>query len=360
MKTVSIELGENSYPIHISSGILSEASTYIEKICSGKKIIITDETVKTLYAEKLASKLDCDAYSVPVGEGSKSFETYQNLAEQILESGIDRKTTLIAVGGGVVGDLTGFLAASLLRGLPFIQIPTTLLSQTDSSVGGKTGINTSVGKNLIGAFHQPELVLIDPDTLSTLPREELLAGYAEVVKYALIRDRVFFDWLEENAEDLLRGEKSLQSEAIAKSCQHKADIVSADEKEAGVRAFLNLGHTFGHAIEAASHYKVLHGLAVAVGTCLAYELSVKLGHSKAEDLETVLIHFQKVGLPTQIHDLGLAVNIEEFVSSMRKDKKAENGKLTFILPKGIGEAYIAKDIPESMVREVLTSHILGK
>lgn len=357
MKTVSIDLGTNGYPIHISSGLLHDAKSYIDKTCSGQKIIITDENVAPLYAEKLAGELKCKIYTVLAGEQSKSFETFQSLSEKILTQGIDRKTTLIAIGGGVVGDLTGFLAASLLRGLPFIQVPTTLLSQTDSSVGGKTGINTSVGKNLIGAFHQPKLVLIDPDTLKTLPKEELLAGYAEVVKYALIRDRGFFNWLDDNAINLLLGDTTLQTEAIARSCQHKADIVSADEFEIGQRALLNLGHTFGHAIESASNYKVLHGLAVAVGTCLAYELSERLGHSKPEELKTVVNHFKKVGLPTNIKDFSLDVGFEDFIDSMRKDKKAENGTLTFIIPKGVGDAFIAKDVPENTIRELLNSHL---
>ncbi len=359
MKTVSISLGANSYPIHISSNLLNDITLYIEEICEGQKIIITDENVAPLYAERLATSLDCKIYSVPAGEQSKSFETFQKLSEQILQQGIDRKTTLIAVGGGVVGDLTGFLAASLLRGLSFIQIPTTLLSQTDSSVGGKTGINSSVGKNLIGAFHQPKLVLIDPNTLTTLPEQELLSGYAEVVKYALIRDAQFFEWLEENATKLLDNDEDALIYAIATSCQHKADIVSADEFETGQRALLNLGHTFGHAIESASNYKVLHGLAVAVGTCLAYQLSVNLGHTDNGDFEKVLAHFKQVGLPTHIHDCDLAINIDDFIASLYKDKKAENGKLTFILPKGIGSAFIAKDISEEDVRKVLTSHILS-
>ena len=291
------------------------------------------------------------------GEASKSFASFEKLCEEILALGIERSTVLIALGGGVIGDLTGFAAAVLLRGIDFIQIPTTLLAQVDSSVGGKTGINSGHGKNLIGAFHQPRLVLADTYTLRTLPRRELLAGYAEVVKYGLIDQPDFFAWLEGHGADLVEGDQGVLAQAIETSCAAKAAIVAEDEKEAGKRALLNLGHTFGHALEAECGYgdELLHGEGVALGMIMAFDLSVELGLCPAEDADRVFRHLTAVGLPTRLEHLpGRVWDADTLLGHMHKDKKVTGGKLTFILAKGIGRAFITHDVEEAAVRALLT------
>jgi 3-dehydroquinate synthase len=318
-----------------------------------------------LYRSKLEASLEAAGLAipptvvVPAGEASKSFATYGKTAEEILALGIDRKTVLIALGGGVVGDLTGFLAATLLRGIDFIQIPTTLLAQVDSSVGGKTGIDSAHGKNLIGAFHQPLLVIADTATLTTLPARELQAGYAEVVKYGLLGDADFFDWLDENGGAVLDGEAAAQVQAVATSCRAKAKIVEADEREGGLRALLNLGHTFGHAleVEAGLGEALNHGEAVSIGMVMAFDLSVRLGHCQSNDLMRVRNHLLTHGLPVS-PPRNVPFTPHALIQRMQGDKKAERGRLTFILVNGIGASFVARDVPASIV-EVALAHALA-
>ncbi|MDA0998052.1 MAG: 3-dehydroquinate synthase, partial [Proteobacteria bacterium] len=293
---------------------------------------------------------------VPPGEETKSFAWVEKVTDQLLAAGIDRKTTLIALGGGVVGDLTGFAAAIALRGIDFVQIPTTLLSQVDSSVGGKTGIDTRHGKNLIGAFHQPRLVIADTRALDTLPRRELLCGYAEVLKYGVIDDPALFDWLTEAGAGLIDGDAVARRRAILESCRHKTAIVSADEREGGVRALLNMGHTFAHGIEAAYGFGdgLKHGEAVAIGMVMALNLSVRLGYCPADDEKRLAAHLREIGLPTGLTGIaGPNWTAEALIGHMQKDKKAESGKLTFILARGVGQSFIASDVAENSVTETL-------
>jgi len=301
---------------------------------------------------------------VPSGERSKEFDIFSQLMNGLLDQRPDRKTTLVALGGGVVGDLVGFAASVLLRGVDFIQLPTTLLAQVDSSVGGKTGINTRHGKNLVGAFYQPRLVLADTDVLDTLPRRELLAGYAEVVKYGLIDDPAFFDWCEQNAADLLNGNAAKRIHAIEQSCRAKARIVAADERETtDLRALLNLGHTFGHALEAETGFgpDLLHGEAVGTGMALAFDLSARLGLCPAQDAERVRAHLGAVGLPVRLRSIGgdnrRQWNAGKLIEHMRGDKKAQAGKLTFILARGIGKAFVTRDVDEAVLRGLLDQAI---
>jgi shikimate kinase/3-dehydroquinate synthase len=294
------------------------------------------------------------AVVVPPGEASKSVQVWQGLIETLLAQKIDRHTTVIALGGGVIGDLAGFVAASTLRGLPFVQIPTTLLAQVDSSVGGKTGVNSPHGKNLIGAFHQPNLVLADSGVLDTLPARERRAGYAEIVKAGLIADAAFYDWCEAHAVAMLEGDAALQAEAVERAVRFKAQVVGDDERETkpnNGRALLNFGHTFAHALEAETGYGqgLLHGEAVATGLVLATHLSAALGLCKQEDTSRVTAHLQSVGLPTQIAGLPA----ERLLAHMKQDKKMRGGRLTFILTRGIGQAFTSDDVPEEMVRATL-------
>jgi len=361
--TVTVSLKDHRYPIYIEAGLLSRAGEVIRETCGDHTVcLITDQTVGGLYGDTLAKDLNARVYTIPPGEGSKSFSLYYRLCEDILKDGIDRNTIIVALGGGVVGDLAGFVAATLLRGLSFVQIPTTLLAQVDSSVGGKTGINGTAGKNLIGAFHQPEVVLIDPETLASLSEAQMLSGYAEVVKYGLIRDADFFTWLEENSPNVLAKEPEALATAITKSCTHKAAVVAEDEKEqTGARALLNLGHTFGHGIEAAAQFNIPHGHCVAVGMALAFELSVSLGQCEGADHGKVLAHLRGIGLPTELEDLlhfmpDFDVSLGELVALMHKDKKAEEGQLTLILARKIGAAFVQKDVPELSVKNLLSMH----
>jgi 3-dehydroquinate synthase len=315
-------------------------------------VIVTDDNVAALHLNTLtdslvASKITFDSIVLPAGEGSKNFATLQKLLDQLLTLRVERRDTVIALGGGVIGDLTGFAAAVLRRGMAFIQIPTSLLAQVDSSVGGKTGINTEHGKNLVGAFHQPKLVLADVSVLGSLSRRELMAGYAEVAKYGLLGNAEFFTWLEKNSESLIAGDLPALSHAVLTSCQMKADIVAADEREGGVRALLNLGHTFGHALEAEAGYggSLLHGEAVAIGMVQAFKLSAALGYCDAAESDRVVRHLSQVGLPTTPRQAGL--NHAEptvLIDHMRQDKKVEDGKMTFILARAIGDAFITRDI----------------
>lgn len=359
---IDINLGERGYPILIGEGMLDTAGDYLGSLLPRKRTaIVTDENVADLHLQRLLDSLEkagieAEPIVLPAGEASKSFPHLEWLCEQLLELGIERKDAIIAFGGGVIGDLVGFAAAILRRGCPFVQIPTTLLSQVDSSVGGKTGINTPQGKNLIGAFHQPKLVLIDTGVIDTLPDRELLAGYAEVVKYGLIDDAEFFAWLEENGEDVLADDQTKRAHAIATSCRAKARVVEQDEFETkGLRALLNLGHTFGHALEAEKGYggELLHGEGVALGMVLAFELSVDMGLCPAEDLERVRRHLDSVGLPTTLKQVGLDGMGERLVAHMAQDKKMDAGRLTFVLARGIGKSYLEREVDMERVTALL-------
>lgn len=333
------------YPIHVGSGLLQQEALLAPHLAGQVCAIVSNTTVAPLYLSALTSTLErlgkrVIPIVIPDGEIHKTRATFDHIHDVLLEARADRKTTLLALGGGVVGDLTGYAAATYLRGVPLIQVPTTLLSQVDSSVGGKTGINHPLGKNMIGAFHQPQLVLIDTDTLATLPHREFVAGLAEVVKYGLIRDLPFLDWLETHLEALLQRQADELSHAILTSCRNKADVVAADPLEqTGVRALLNLGHTFGHAIETGMGYGVwLHGEAVAAGTLLAAELSRQQGHLSSHDVERLVTLFQRCALPTQSPDLGL----ERWLNLMMGDKKNEGGKLRLVLFERLGMAKLTE------------------
>ena len=356
--TVAVELGTRAYKIQIGEGLLEEAGTFIGPLLSRPfTVIVTDENVAKFHLKPLenalaASGIKSVAIVLPAGEKTKSFAALGDLCERLLGAGIERRDKIIALGGGVIGDLTGFAAAILRRGVDFIQIPTTLLAQVDSSVGGKTGINTSHGKNLVGAFHQPVLVLADTKLLETLPPRELAAGYAEVAKYGLLGDIHFFEWLESNAGLVMRGDSQARRYAIHKSCRAKAAIVLEDETEQGVRAHLNLGHTFGHALESATGYgnRLLHGEGVAIGMAQAFRFSEKQRLCKAGTADRVAKHLKSVGLPTHMREIaGKLPPIADLVEIMRQDKKAQDGKLTFILARAIGNAFIAKNIPDADV-----------
>ena len=375
-KTVNVDLGVRSYPIYIGAGCIEDSPRLLSDIAKDRQIIIiADENVDATIRPRLDSALILIAKNqkisvlippVPSGEGSKSIRQYNELMEKILSMGVDRQVLLVALGGGVIGDLVGFVAATLLRGVDYIQVPTTLLAMVDSSVGGKTGINAKAGKNLIGAFHQPKAVLIDPECLAALPERELpereiRAGYAEIVKYALLGDKKFFADLQTNLKKIMAKDPQILAETIEHCCQMKADIVAADEKEKGKRALLNLGHTFAHAYEAEAGYdgSILHGEAVAVGICDAFRLGVKLKTCSPAELEQVQSHFKAAELPTIRTELGRLseklgkASPESLIEHMRKDKKNTKGNLTFILPHGIGDARIKKDINENTIIEIL-------
>lgn len=362
---VHVPLGERAYDILIGPDLISRAGAEAVAVLPRRRVVvIADETVAALHGRTLTASLEATgvAYSmltVPAGEQSKSMAVLAGLLERMADGGIDRRTGIVAFGGGVVGDLAGFAAAVALRGLPFIQIPTTLLAQVDSSVGGKTGVNLPAGKNLVGAFHQPRLVLCDTGVLATLPPRERRAGYAEVVKYGLIDDAAFFAWCESHGEALLAGDADLISEAVRSCCAAKARVVADDERETradGGRALLNLGHTFGHALEAEVGYdgaRLLHGEAVAVGLGLAFSLSARLGLCPAEDAARVRAHFGAVGLPAELSMLNRRFSAQRLIGHMRKDKKAEAGRLTFILARAIGGAFVTRDVPEEEVAALL-------
>ncbi len=369
---IQVEIIGAEYPIHIGAGIIGSASDYIGDIGTGRRvIIIADEAIKDTWAATLKTaiaphcgRLDC--LTVPSGEASKSIASFGQLAEDVLALNIDRRAVLIAVGGGVIGDLVGFVAASILRGVDFIQVPTTLLAQVDSSVGGKTGINAAAGKNLIGAFHQPKAVIADTKSLASLPMREMRAGYAEVVKYGLLGDAGFFGWLEENHRRIFSLDDGALTETIRRCCQAKADIVAQDEREKaptdkGGRALLNLGHTFAHAYEAEAGYdgSVLHGEAVACGIIDAYRLSAALNLTNADALNRILNHWDAARLPHHrsmlSNKLGQA-SPEKLISHMKKDKKALDGKMVFIIPHGIGAAHTNPNIDEADVRAILESN----
>lgn len=360
-ETVHVALAGRSYDIHIGSGMLSRAGDLLKPLARGLVPIVTDEHVAKLHLPKLVASLDASGIKsksivlIP-GEGTKSFAGLEKLTGELLACGVDRGGLIVALGGGVIGDLVGFAAGVLKRGVDFAQIPTTLLAQVDSSVGGKTAINVPEGKNLVGMFHQPRLVIADIDALSTLPKRELLAGYGEVVKYGALGDAQFFTWLEANGAKALAGDMAARTHIVAHSCKMKADIVARDERETGDRALLNLGHTFGHALEAATGFsdRLLHGEGVAIGTVLALQLSAKLGLSPEVDAERFARHLKSVGLPTSIGDIvGTRPGPDTLISHMMHDKKVHDGKLTFVLVKGIGQAFTSRDVPIDAVRAVL-------
>lgn len=362
---INIDLGERGYDIHVGHAVLDDIVSKIPfDICGRKVFVVTDKNVEP-YALSVAEAMKTvgayvfDPLVLPFGESTKSYDSLMRVHDWMLSHGIHRNSLVIAVGGGVIGDLVGFSAASILRGVPFVQVPTTLLSQVDSSVGGKTGINTAHGKNLVGAFYQPVSVVIDVDTLRTLPKRELLAGYAEVVKYGLIADRAFFEWLEHNVGDVISLNRDAVSYAIEVSCKAKARVVEEDEKEAGRRALLNLGHTFAHALEAVAGYdgSLLHGEAVAIGTVMAFDLSVRMGFCPRESLDRVRSHFISVGLPVDARQID--TKIDDLIDIMRKDKKALDNTMVFILVRAIGDSFISKDVPENLVRDVLSDSMQG-
>jgi len=357
METVRVELGERSYPIHIGARLLTRAELIVPHLAQPRAAVVTNPTVGALYLEPLSAALrgagvDVIPISIPDGEQHKNWQTLNSIFDGLLARRVERKTTLMALGGGVVGDLAGFAAATYLRGVPFIQIPTTLLAQVDSSVGGKTGINHPLGKNMIGAFYQPKLVLADTATLDTLPARELAAGLAEVIKYGLILDRSFFDWLEASMPSLVARDPAALAQAVRRSCELKAQVVGGDERESGARALLNLGHTFGHAIEAGLSYGTwLHGEAVAAGSVLAARLSQRMGMLSEADVARVAALLRAAQLPVAAPELG----VDRYLELMGLDKKVEGGKLRLILLRRIGQAYVTADFPEPALREVLAS-----
>lgn len=363
---VHVDLGDRSYDIKIGNGVLSSLGDAVKTVSADARcVIITDSHVNAAHGEALRSHLDGQniehsTLEVSPGEKSKSWATFQQVVEDIIGTRLERNDIVIAFGGGVVGDLAGFAASVVRRGMKFIQVPTSLLAQVDSSVGGKTGINSSHGKNLVGAFYQPEAVLIDLDVLKTLEAREFRAGYAEVAKYGLIKYPDFFGWLEQNHADVFSHGAGL-AHAIKTSCQAKAEIVAADETEAGQRALLNLGHTFGHALEGYTGYdgsRLVHGEGVSIGMMLAHRFSNRLNHCSMDDVNRVEAHLKAVGLPTEISDIpGDLPTTETLMSFIAQDKKVKRGALTFILTKGVGKSYIADDIPPSEVSGFLTEQL---
>ncbi|MEE9140582.1 MAG: 3-dehydroquinate synthase [Alphaproteobacteria bacterium] len=364
--TVRVELGPRSYDILVGPGLLREAGRFLAPLLrQPRAVVVTDENVAPLYLDTLEAALDQagighEPVVLPAGETTKDFPHLQRLLETLLDLRIERKTTLIALGGGVVGDLAGFAASIVLRGVDLVQMPTTLLSQVDSSVGGKTGINTPHGKNLVGSFYQPRLVLTDVTTLNSLPRRELLAGYAEVVKHALIRDALFFEWLERHGEALRDGDEAARRDAVVRSCTLKAETVAADERESGLRALLNFGHTFGHALEAETGYsgELLHGEAVAIGMVMAFDLSVQLELCPIKDAMRVRRHLGKIGLPIAPTGIGRAKwDVGELLGHIRQDKKVHDGQVTFVLTRGIGRAFLASNVRLETVEKVLQNTV---
>lgn len=361
MQTLTVGLGARSYPIHIGAGILENAALLIAHLPKKRAAIVTNTTVAPLYLDKLKRTLQAIGVQsvdviLPDGEVFKTFETLNLIYDALLTHRCERSTPLIALGGGVIGDMTGFAAACYLRGVPFIQIPTTLLSQVDSSVGGKTGINHPLGKNMIGAFYQPQLVLADISTLDTLSDKELSAGLAEVIKYGLIRDLPFLEWLEQHMEKLLARDTEALQYAVMRSCQNKAEVVAADERESGERALLNLGHTFGHAIESGMGYGVwLHGEGVAAGTMMAADLSQRLGWISEADVVRIRALFLRANLPVTAPDLG----IEKYMDYMGHDKKVEAGKLRFVLLKQLGQAELVSNVPAELLHQTIKACVSG-
>ena len=364
-----INLKENSYDIIIEHGLLSNLGALVsQKFGKPKTFIVTDNNISVHWLKQTIESFSAQGIypkvlEVPVGESTKSFINLETIIDQLLESKVGRDSLLIALGGGVIGDLAGFAGAVTLRGVKVVQVPTTLLSQVDSSVGGKTGINVRQGKNLVGSFYQPILVAIDTQVLQTLPQRQLFAGYAEVLKYGLIKDCSFFEWLELNGKKVLDGDKLAQQYAIFTSCRIKAEIVEADEKEQNLRAILNFGHTFGHALEAEAGYdgNLLHGEAVSMGMVMAIELSKNLGHLSGQDAGRAFKCIRSIGLPTNINSIegSTSWHPDRLIQHMQHDKKVSNGQLRFVLIKGIGEAYLTADVEKKQVYSVIEKSLSG-
>ena len=358
MITVNVDLGERSYPIRIGADLIGRTDLFAPHIAGTSITIVTNETVEPLYGQALRTALaplgkQVSTVVLPDGEVFKNWETLNSIFDALLGAHADRKTTLIALGGGVIGDMTGFAAACYMRGVPFIQVPTTLLSQVDSSVGGKTGINHPLGKNMIGAFYQPQAVIADIGSLRTLPERELAAGLAEIIKTAAIADGAFFEWLEQNIEALNRRDPAALVHAVQRSCEVKASVVAADEREGGLRAILNFGHTFGHAIEAGLGYgEWLHGEAVGCGMVMAADLSVRLGHLDEAVRQRLVSVIRAAKLPTRAPALGDS----RYIELMKVDKKTEAGTIKFILLKKLGETLIT-DVPEPALRATLAASL---
>ena len=359
--TVNVALGNRAYDIVIGRGVAASLGLRIAALKPGARLaIVTDENVARAHLDSLEAQLSAAGMTiarivVPPGEGSKSFASFERVCDALIAARIERNDLIVAFGGGVVGDLAGYAAASVRRGLDFVQVPTTLLAQVDSSVGGKTGINSRHGKNLVGAFHQPILVLADTALLDTLPQRDFRAGYAELAKFGLLGDAGFFAWLEANWQDAFAGGPA-REHAIAIACRGKAAIVARDERETGERALLNLGHTFGHAFEAAAGFsdKLLHGEAISLGIVCAFEFSTRLGLLSTNDAGRVAHHLAAVGLPTHLRDVpALPANADALMELIAQDKKVKRGKLTFILVRGIGNAFVAPDIDPAQVRAFL-------
>ncbi len=364
---IRVPLGERAYDIVIGHGLLEDAGQRIATACGpGRVAVVTDRTVAGLHLDTLEKSLAragvrCHAAIVPPGETTKSFRRLEDLLDNLLEAGVERGDGVVALGGGVIGDLAGLAASLLRRGVALVQVPTTLLAQVDSSVGGKTGIDTRHGKNLVGTFHQPRLVVADTAVLATLSARERRSGYAEVVKYGLLGNRSFFDWLESHGESVLAGSACHLKHAVETSCAAKAAIVARDEREGAQRALLNLGHTFGHALETACGYdeRLLHGEAVAIGMTMAFDLSVSLGLCPAGDAVRVRRHLARTGLPVHPTDLGIGtLDAGELVHHMAQDKKVAGGRVAFILVRGIGDAFLTRDVALDTVAEFLTSTLV--
>lgn len=354
MATLTVELGERSYPILIQANLLDDPQVLTSHLLTKKVVVVTNDLVEPLYFPIVSRALagyEVSKIVVPDGEQHKNLESFEMVISKLLEMSAGRDTTLIALGGGVIGDLTGFVAASFQRGMPFIQVPTTLLSQVDSSVGGKTAVNHPLGKNMIGAFYQPKAVLIDTNSLSTLPKREFAAGMAEVIKYGVIYDPEFFVWLEDNQQDIKQQKLSALQYMIARCCEIKAEIVAIDERESGLRAILNLGHTFGHAIEAEQGYgNWLHGEAVAAGIVLASAVATKMNWLEASEFSRIESLLQAFDLPTIAPS---DMTYDDFVRHMRHDKKVQAGQLFFVIPKGIGKAVVTNEISDEVLRAIL-------
>lgn len=366
---VPVALGTRSYEVRIGSGLIDAVGTELGPFLKRRKVaVVTDETVAAEHLMRLAKSLETagiamTALALPPGESTKGWDQFTRCVEWLLDQKIERRDVVVAFGGGVVGDLVGFAAAVLRRGVRFVQIPTTLLAQVDSSVGGKTGINTAQGKNLVGAFHQPSLVLADIGALSTLPKRHLLAGYGEVIKYGLLGDVAFFDWLELNGPSIINGDEAARLWAVTRSVEMKAGIVSRDETEEGERALLNLGHTFCHALEKATGYsdRLLHGEGVAIGCALAFELSQRLGLCSQEAPTRVRAHLKAMGMRTDLSDIpGDLPDAETLLHLMGQDKKVIDGKLRFILARDIGTAFVASDVPAETVLALLNDAMAGR
>lgn len=358
---MAVALAGRSYDIVVAPGLLPSAGRWMAPLCKRRRtVVVTDENVAALHLDTLKTALAHDGFAVdaiimPPGEGSKSWAGLERLINDLLGLGVERGDVITALGGGVIGDLAGFAASILRRGVDFVQIPTTLLAQVDSSVGGKTGINTSHGKNLVGAFHQPRLVLADIDALGTLPARQMRAGYAEILKYGLLGDAAFFAWLEQSGSQVMAGDPAALAQAVVTSCRAKAAVVAADERESGRRALLNLGHTFGHALEAETGFssRLLHGEAVAAGMVLAFELSARLGMCPAADAGHVRDHVRRAGLPVTAQDIGGPLDALSLRRHMNQDKKVADGQITFVLAEGIGRAVLCKGVPDDILMTVL-------